>query len=341
MPYLNIRKNGAIVKVPLVADRASASVSGVPTLAAFLDGTIYYAYSSELSTNAVAAFRYEDKTHYLVTKHEESEITRWVTLYESSAGVAGTYALPAQYANCPIKIECRGGAGSSGSQGGHTVQAYSARLSTTSSTYYYTTLYIYGGGAGSGGSGGSAETYIMGGCAAGAVFTISLANGGAGSSGNAGSVPTEISLANKSGGSGGAGGIGYSVSVTGADGTSYSCAAYGGGGGGGGGGAGACGINMMLYSLGYPIVPRYTYPTGTGGKGGSSGSVSGSSGAAGQTGDTSNNGRIDLSSYWVAGGTRTYNVVYNSSYSYGRGGAGASSGSSTTAYCCIKAGLLR
>ncbi len=345
MPYLNIRKGGATYQVPLMTSAKYASPTGVPCFCAYLNGTVYYALTSSLSTNAVAAFRYGGKTYYLVTKHEDSEVGGWELIYNNTSMAADTYELPEKYAEMPIKIECGGGAGSSGSNGCDTTMTYNKRENTAATgatpvyKYYSAYLNIYGGAGGSGGNGGEATAYA-GPCNAGTVFEISRADGNKGSNGNAGSYPSSISNAAKEGGSGGSGGIGFSVSVKNAAGETVTCTAYGGGGGGGGGGAGATGENTQL--LYYNTVPRYTYPTGTGGNGGASGLASGSSGVAGETGDTSSGGRIDLGNYKIRSDNNVYDTIkYNASRYYGAGGAGGSSGSSTSAYCRIYAGSLR
>ena len=106
MLYLNVRKSGTTYQVQLVTSAKYASPSSVPCFCAYLDGTVYYALTSSLSTNAVAAFRYGGETYYLVTKHEDSEISAWELI--CSATAATTYTLPSDYDGCPIKIECAG-----------------------------------------------------------------------------------------------------------------------------------------------------------------------------------------------------------------------------------------
>ena len=109
MPTLNFMKNGTIRQVQLVTSAKYASSLSVPCVCAYLDGTVYYALTSSLSTNAVAAFRYGGKTYYLVTKHESSEISAWELI--CSATDATTYTLPSDYDGVFIKIECGVGKG--------------------------------------------------------------------------------------------------------------------------------------------------------------------------------------------------------------------------------------
>ena len=328
MPTLNFMKNGAIRQVPLASRAALASPSGVPCFCVQYNGTTWYAYTSALSTNAAAAFRYKEKTYYLVTEHTDSEV-EWDTIYSNTSGTAGEYVLPEEYAGCPIKIECGGASGSSSSNGG-----------SCSAFHGENTSVAYGGAAASGGKGGTATTYV-GECSAGTVFTISLAKGNAGSSGSAGSASTSSGSMDSSGPlsgtSGGAGGTGFSVSVTNAAGETKTCTAYGGGGGGGAGGAGQAKIHAVYAFIGM----TYTFSAGNAGKGGaggSSGTVSGSSGVAAGGGDAT--------SIFNPGGQT---LSFNEDRYYGTGGAGAkgdyvgdsgSSGTNSTAYCYIKARLL-
>ena len=322
MPTLNFMKNGTIRQVPLMTSAKNASPTGVPCFCAYLNGTVYYALTSSLSTNAVAAFRYSGKTYYLVTKHESSEISAWTLIYSRTTASADTYELPEEYAGMPIKIECAGASGSSSN-----ISEYC--WAQHSNNYTYT----YSGKGGSGGKGGSATTYV-GECDAGTVFTITLAEGSTVSTGSSGSTayPNDIVASHDpgSGCSGGSGGTGFSVSVTNAAGETKTCTAYGGGGGGGAGGFGMAVVSAYWVVVGM----NYTWSAGNAGKGGtggSSGSVSGSSGVS--AGGGGNIGPI-----FNPGGQTKY---FNSDYYYGTGGTGGSSGSSTSAYCRIYVGSLR
>lgn len=335
--FLNIRKNGATLAVPLFSARAEATPSGCPAFCVQRNGAVCYAAVSAINANAAAAFRKNGKTFYLVTEHTRADIGSWVTLFSKTSGAATSYTLPAEYAYRPILLQAAGGRGSGGAAGWSWLKTYHKDIgSTQTPNHKYAYFYIYGGRAGAGGSGGIAETFA-GAFAAGAVFSIARADGSAGAAGAAGITPSSTSplgFAGGAGGSPGAGGLGFSISAKNPKGQSVSCAGYGGGGGGGGGGHGGCGdITMEVNSV---RVPRYTYPTGTGGRGGNSGSVAGAAGRGGEAGDSARGRRIDLSPY-VSGDT----VSYNEGLNYGHGGAGASSGSSASAYAYIKVGVLK
>lgn len=341
MAYLNVRNGGTTYSVGCLSSKAGAVPSGVPPLCVYSGGTTYYAKVSSSSTNAVASYRAGSATYYVVTKALKSEVESWVTLYSYSASSASSYTLSSTYLGYPLYIQVTGGAGSSGSRPSVSSTVFTRTVSTGVTTTSY--VYLYGGLGGSGGNGGSSDLYILEGISSQAVFTVSLASGSTGSTGSTGLSSGLLHTAAVSGGSGGSGGVGYAVSVTGDNSVSYSCTAYGGGGGGGGGGAGA--LLSILYgttahypsgqtTTTYPSVSRYALATGAGGAGGSAGTVSGGSGSSGQY--TSTSSYVDLSSYWSSG-----NIIYNSAGSYGKGGTGASPGSSTVRSCIIKVGLLQ
>lgn len=337
--FLNVRKNGATLAVPLFSARAEATPSDCPAFCVQRNGAVCYAAVSAINANAAAAFRKNGKTFYLVTEHTRADVGSWVTLFSKTSGAATSYTLPAEYAYRPILLQAAGGRGSSGVAGRNKSRTYRRDLGTAQTpNYVYAYFYIYGGGASAGGSGGIAETFA-GAFAAGAVFSIARADGSPGSVGSNGITPSSTGshgFAGGAGGSPGAGGLGFSISAKNPKGQSVSCVGYGGGGGGGGGGHGGCGENIM-YVNSVP-VPRYTYPTGTGGRGGNSGSVAGAAGQGGEAGDSAHGRRIGLSPYV---NMVSDTVSYNASLNYGRGGAGASSGSSASAYAYIKVGVLK
>lgn len=314
MPTLCIRKNDTTYKLPLMPSAKYASPAGVPCFCVQHNKKTWYAKTSNLETNAVMAFPYKDKTYYIVSKHEDSEIKDWVEIYSNETGEADEFVLPDEYNGCRIKIECGGEKGEDGENGGD----------DTSSWVF--TVYNYGGAGGAGGYGGEAETYA-GECKAGTIFNIST-EGFAGEAGTAGGTGSSVSNSfgedsGEAGGNGGEGGKGFSVSCKNAAGETKTCTAYGGGGGGGGGG---CGGHFNYWAW---LDYHYAWgKSGTAGTGGASGENAGGEGS-----ESRSSGTADANS----GGT----YYINSSRSYSAGGEGGSSGENEEAYCRIKVGVLR
>ena len=349
--FLNIRKNGKTLRVPLFTDRTEATPSDCPAFCVRRAGAAVYAAVSSSPDNAAAAFRRNGRTFYLVTGHTRADVASWITVFSKTSGGAASFALPAEYAFRPVLLQCAGGAGSSGVRGNNKYQEYTDTGGSQQTPIYYSAqVYIYGGWLGEGGKGSSEETFA-GVFESGAVFSVTRADGGAGAAGAAGMTPSStgmLGFAGGAGGKGGAGGVGFRISAANAHGQQISCTGYGGGGGGGGGGHGGCGENIM--SVNRVFVPRYTYPTGTGGRGGSCGGTAGQAGFPGEAGDSAHGRRIDLENYIkiteVYGGLDQY-VSYGEASgksapgTYGDGGDGASGGTSENPYAYIKIGVLK
>lgn len=349
--FLNVRKNGKTLRVPLFTDRTEATPSDCPAFCVRREGVTVYAAVSSLPDNAAAAFRRNARTFYLVTGHTRADVASWITVFSKTSGNAASFTLPAEYAFRPVLLQCAGGKGSTGAIGSYVEKTYRHTAGSIQTPIRYSCEFnIYGGFYGSGGLGSAAETFA-GVFESGAVFSVTRADGGAGAAGAAGMTPSSTGMhgfAGGAGGKGGAGGVGFRISAANAHGQQVSCTGYGGGGGGGGGGHGGCGENTM--NVNKVDVPRYTYPTGTGGRGGSCGGAAGQAGFPGEAGDSAHGRRIGLSSYIkdkdVYGGwTEDYvsygDIVDKAPGTYGNGGDGASGGTSESPYAYIKIGVLK
>lgn len=349
--FLNIRKNGKTLRVPLFTARNEATPSDCPAFCVRRAGATVYAAVSSSQDNAAAAFRRNGRTFYLVTGHTRADVASWITVFSKTSGNAVLFALPAEYAFRPVLLQCAGEQGSSGVSGSCVQETYKNTSGSVQTPIYYSCEFnIYGGFYGEGGLGSLEETFA-GVFESGAVFSVTRADGGAGDAGAAGMTPSSTGwygFAGGEGGKGGEGGIGFRISATNAHGQQVSCTGYGGGGGGGGGGHGGCGENTM--SVNYVPVPRYTYPTGTGGRGGSCGGKAGQAGHPGEAGDSAHGRRIGLSKYIkdkdIYGGITADYVSYGDILdkapgTYGNGGVGASGGTSKSPYAYIKIGVLK
>lgn len=342
--FLNVRKNGKTLRVPLFTDRTEATPSDCPAFCVRRAGAAVYAAVSSLPDNAAAAFRRNARTFYLVTGHTRADVASWITVFSKTSGGAASFALPAEYAFRPVLLQCAGGQGAEGGLGANEQRTYKKTSGSIQTPIYeYCDFNIYGGLFGSGGYGSAAETFA-GVFESGAVFSVTRADGGAGAAGAAGMTPSSTGrygFAGGAGGNGGAGGVGFKISAANAHGQQVSCTGYGGGGGGGGGGHGGCGENTMnVYGV---QVPKYTYPTGTGGRGGSCGGTAGQTGIPGEAGDSAHGRRIGLEKYtgYDTRGFVSYGDGKSAPGEYGNGGDGASGGTSENPYAYIKIGVLK
>ncbi len=315
--FLNVRKNGATLKVPLFTAKNEATPSGCPAFCVRRSGSTVYAAVSAIGENVAACFRRSGRTYYLVTGHTIQDVKSWTIIYNKTSGGASSYTLPAELSGRQVRLRCGGGRGANGGQGGD-----SSRVRDTNVYGQVTSAaYSYGGRGGYGGNGGT-QSVQAGICAAGTVFSISLANGGTGGAGGRGGTRSgswDATGGPSNGGGGGAGGTGYRISVTNAAGQSFTCTGYGGGGGGGGGG--------VYYKNNVFVSDEWYWGnTGAGGRGGNAGNGAGGSAGGGSV------------SYSKTGsGVRSK----NGNRANGYGGNGGSAGSSGAAYAIIEVGVLQ